>query len=136
MWPASLTDPFRRMLDFRGRARRREYWLFVAWQVPVLLGAFLIASMVTGTAGKVILLPEVMLWGLAGYVAVFGLPVLALQVRRLHDSDKSGWWALVGFLPYLGPGWLIFLMAEAGTWGPNRFGPDPRHADWDGDLFE
>lgn len=132
----SLTDPFRRMFDFRGRARRRDYWLFVAWQIPVLLGAFFIASLATGTAGTLILLPEIMIWGMLGYTAIFGLPVLALQVRRLHDHEKSGWWMLAGFFPYLGLGFLVYLMAQPGTWGPNRYGPDPRHAGWDGDLFE
>lgn len=131
----SLIDPFRRMFDFRGRARRRDYWLFVAWQVPVLIVVFLVTNLVLGTAGTLILAPELMIYGTLAYTAVFGLPVLALQVRRLHDSDKHGWWVLVGFIPYLGLGWLLFLMAQQGTWGPNRYGPDPRQL-WEGDLFE
>jgi len=131
----SLIDPFRRMFDFRGRSRRRDYWRFVAWQLAILFVGSIGANVVLGTAGMLALLPELMIWGLMAYTAIFGLPTLALQVRRLHDQEKTGWWAVVGFLPYIGVGWLIFLMLRQGTWGPNRFGPDPRHAGWDGDLF-
>ncbi len=132
----SLISPFRQMLVFRGRSRRRDYWLFVAWQFPILFGSLMIAFLVFGSAGTLILLPEIMIWGTLGYTLVCGLPMLALQVRRLHDQDKTGWWVIVSLIPYLGLGWLIFLMVQPGTWGPNRFGPDPRHAGWQADLFE
>jgi uncharacterized membrane protein YhaH (DUF805 family) len=128
----SLIGPFRQMFDFRGRSRRRDYWLFVAWQIPVFLGALALGFNMLpqdGAADTLIGAPLV-------HVAVFGLPMLALQVRRLHDQDKAGWWLVVSLIPYLGLGWLIFLMAHQGTWGPNRYGPDPRHAGWEGDLFE
>lgn len=128
---ALMFRPFRRTFDFRGRARRKEWGLFVLLQLVVVLGALVFG---------VRLLPEDNLdEGLLGlplvYMAVFGLPMLALQVRRLHDSEKSGWWVLVSLIPYLGLGAILFLMLQPGTWGPNRFGDDPRRR-WDGDLFE
>lgn len=128
----SLTDPFRRIFDWRGRSRRRDYWLFVAWQVPVVLALLVVGVNVYPKDGGL----DVLLGAPLVYAAVFGLPTLALQVRRLHDQDKAGWWLVVSLIPYIGLGWLIFLMAHPGTWGPNRYGPDPRHAGWQGDLFE
>lgn len=53
------------------------------------------------------------------------VPVLALLVRRFHDQNLSGWWVLLGFIPYLGGFILLLVMTFPGTSGPNRFGPDP-----------
>jgi len=128
----SLIDPFRRMFDFRGRSRRRDYWLFVAWQFPIFILALILGLNIVPKGSWF----DAILGAPMVHMAVFGLPTLALQVRRLHDSDKGGWWLVVSLLPYLGLGWLILLMAQQGTWGPNRFGPDPRQAGWEGDLFE
>jgi len=81
--------------------------------------------------------PEVMMqaiWGSFGIpfvllclysLAVF-IPNLAVAVRRLHDSDRSGWWILIAFVPLIGAIWLLVLDLIDGTPGPNRFGPDPK----------
>ncbi len=128
---ALMLQPFRSMFDFRGRSRRREYWLFVLLQLVIFLVAFVLGFSLLpedDKAASLVGLPLV-------HVAIFGLPTLAAQVRRLHDQDKSGWWVLVSLIPYFGLGWIVFLMLQPGTWGPNRFANDPRHC-WDGDLFE
>lgn len=128
---ALMFQPFWRTFDFRGRARRKEYWLFVLLQLVIFVVAMALGLNLLpadDTVESLIGLPLV-------HVAIFGLPTLALQVRRLHDSDKSGWWVLVSLFPYLGLGWIVFLMLQPGSWGPNRFGDDPRRS-WEGDLFE
>lgn len=56
---------------------------------------------------------------------VIFLPTLAAGVRRLHDTDRSGWWLLLMFLPVIGAIVLIVFLAQKGTAGTNRFGPDP-----------
>ena len=53
------------------------------------------------------------------------LPTLAVGVRRLHDTDRSGWWLLIAFIPLVGIIVLIIFFVHKGTTGPNRFGPDP-----------
>lgn len=58
-------------------------------------------------------------------LAVF-IPNLAVAVRRLHDSNRSGWWILIGLVPFIGAIWLLVLYLIDGTPGPNRFGPDPK----------
>ena len=59
----------------------------------------------------------------------FLIPNLAVQIRRLHDIDKSGWWILIALIPLIGFIWLIVLYCTEGTRGPNRFGADPKGGD-------
>ena len=54
------------------------------------------------------------------------VPSIAVQVRRFHDQDKSGWFVLLNFIPYLGGLIVLVFMFLEGTRGPNRFGPDPK----------
>ena len=54
------------------------------------------------------------------------VPSIAVQVRRLHDQDRSGWWVLLNLVPYLGALVLFVFMLLPGTNGANRFGPDPK----------
>ena len=60
------------------------------------------------------------------YLLVFLIPGIAVQVRRFHDQDKSGWFILLGFIPYIGSLIIFVFMCLEGTRGPNRFGPDPK----------
>lgn len=129
---ASLVQPLRRTLDFRSRARRSEYWAFILWQLGFLALAFNLLSLLP--AGD--LRETLVLAVLATWVLVFGLPTLALQVRRVHDHNTPGWMLFVMFLPYLGAGWLLWMMCAAGTPGPNRYGEDPRAILFDAALFE
>lgn len=128
-----MFQPIRRMFDFKGRARRTEWGLFVLLQLAVL--AVLLALILGFRFLPDDNLDDRMAELLLVIMAVSGLPMLALQVRRLHDSDRSGWWVLVSLVPYLGLGMILWLMMQPGSWGPNRFADDPRRR-WDGDLFE
>jgi uncharacterized membrane protein YhaH (DUF805 family) len=99
--------------EFSGRARRQEYWLFqLLYEILLGVAWVLDAMLYTGKMIPLIL-------GLALF-----LPALAVQIRRLHDLDRTGWWAPLRFVPILGLLMLVFCMLK-GTEGPNRFGPDP-----------
>lgn len=104
-------------VGFTGRARRKEYWMFsliyilIVIVLQLILG-FLNDSLAAGVVGLVVL-------------AHF-LPSIAAGIRRLHDTDRSGWWLLIGLVPLIGGIWLIVLLVLEGTSGPNRFGPDPK----------
>ncbi len=63
--------------------------------------------------------------GILYTVATF-IPNLAVTIRRLHDTDRSGWWALVAFVPFLGVIIILVLMALEGTSGSNTYGEDPK----------
>ena len=102
---------------FSGRARRKEYWLFyLAWFILAVI-AFGI-DMVIGS--------PVIEIGVVGIVnAALICPSLAVSVRRLHDTNKRGWWLLMYLIPVIGVIWLVVLFCFKGMEGENRFGPDP-----------
>jgi uncharacterized membrane protein YhaH (DUF805 family) len=112
--------PLRRYADFSGRSRRKEYWLFA-------LGVF-IAAMVAATIDGILGLGSgYSPYGLFSVVLLLGVlvPALAVQVRRFHDQDRSGWFVLLNLIPFVG-GLIVFVfMVLEGTRGDNRYGPDP-----------
>jgi uncharacterized membrane protein YhaH (DUF805 family) len=120
--------PLKRYADFSGRSRRKEYWMFVLFQILILVPLVLITSLLAGPSADpadpfastgVLVLVVV-------YLLAFFIPGLAVQVRRFHDQDKSGWFILLGFIPYIGSLIIFVFMCLEGTRGPNRFGPDPK----------
>lgn len=120
-----MFQPLRKYADFNGRARRAEYWLFTLLMILFSI-PFSIVTEIAETTGQ-------MGPATAGLILVFGLvmlglfiPSLAVSVRRLHDTNRSGWWVLIGLIPFLG-GLVLFIFAILdGTPGPNRFGADPK----------
>ena len=128
-----MTLPLKRYFDFAGRSRRKEYWMFVLFQFLVMIvPLFLLLaglpsedSLDSASAG----LSSVGIIGavLIGIIAIgFIIPGIAVQIRRFHDQDKSGWFLLLGFIPYVGGLIMLVFMLLPGTAGPNRFGPDPK----------
>lgn len=110
---------FRNYVKFSGRAARREFWWAVLFN---MLAAFLF-----GMADELVF-DEYDDWKGAFallYLLATSLPMLALQFRRLHDTNKSGWWWLLLPLPVVNLAYLVWLI-DAGDKGRNRFGPDPK----------
>ncbi|BAX17672.1 inner membrane protein YhaH [Escherichia coli] len=115
-----VNSALKNYVGFRGRARRKEYWMFILVNI--------IFTFVLG------LLDKMLGWQRAGgegiLTTIYGilvfLPWWAVQFRRLHDTDRSAWWALLFLIPFIG--WLIIIVfnCQAGTPGENRFGPDPK----------
>lgn len=101
---------------FNGRAHRTEYWMFVLFNVLIVIGLSIVSAILgIGGAGKGGS-PLVSLYQLATL-----LPSIAAGVRRMHDTGRNGWWLLVPIAN------LIFLIEEGKT-GDNEFGPDPKTA--------
>lgn len=115
--------PLKRYADFQGRSRRKEYWMFFLGYliVAVLLG---VIGGVFGSAGEGASGLFLVLFGI--FVLAIFIPALAVQVRRFHDQDRSGWFVLLNFIPYVGGLIVLVFMVLEGTRGPNRFGPDPK----------
>lgn len=115
---------FRHYVDFSGRARRKEYWFFVLFNLLVYLalmtlcGIFIALESVEGIVLTYVLIVIFELGTL--------LPGIAVTVRRLHDLDKSGGFFFISFIPLGGPIWILVQMCRAGTVGENRFGVDPK----------
>ncbi|HEY5982324.1 MAG TPA: DUF805 domain-containing protein [Anaerolineales bacterium] len=110
------TDVLKKYAVFSGRARRMEYWMFVLFNfiIALVLGLIDGALGISRDSSN-----QSILVGL--YQLAILLPTIAVGVRRMHDTDHSGWWLL---LPIVN---LIFAVTD-GTKGPNRFGADPKAA--------
>ncbi|MFJ4783470.1 DUF805 domain-containing protein [Streptomyces sp. NPDC088794] len=102
---------------FSGRARRKEYWNFA-----LFVGIIYVVLLVIALASK-----QSALLGLAGlfYLGVL-IPSLAVAVRRLHDTGRSGWWILIGLVPLAGAIVLLVFTVSDSTPGPNQYGPNPK----------
>jgi uncharacterized membrane protein YhaH (DUF805 family) len=125
-----MFQPLRRYADFEGRASRSEYWLFTLLLVILAIGfcAAMVIVAVADHSPRGSDLPPAA-WAIFGFGALtfIGLfiPALAVTVRRLHDSNNSGFWILIRLVPFGSIVLLIFTLWP-GTEGSNQFGPDPR----------
>jgi uncharacterized membrane protein YhaH (DUF805 family) len=99
---------------FIGRARRKEYWMFFLFNF--IFNSILV--IVDGFLGTVSLS---IIFGLAVFI-----PGLAVTIRRLHDIGRTGWWVLIGLIPFIGAIVLIIFAATDGNKGSNEYGADPK----------
>ncbi len=104
--------------NFMGRARRQEYWMFAFINLIIVL--------ILNTIDRVIFSPDMAILSSLYGLAIL-IPGIAVAVRRLHDTDRSGWWVLLALIPIIGVIILIVMMCIDSTPGPNRFGPNPKH---------
>ncbi len=108
---------------FNGRARRKEYWYYYLFYMLIYI-VFIIIDVVTGTfsAGTGMGL-------LSGiYTIAVLIPSIAVGVRRLHDTSRSGWWLLIGLIPIIGAIVLIVFFASDSKPEKNQYGPNPKAA--------
>jgi uncharacterized membrane protein YhaH (DUF805 family) len=125
--------PFKRYAEFSGRSRRKEYWMFFLFQMIVLFGFVGIAGLIDPKSMEPGAGPPGIVLALLGiYMLAVFVPSLAVQVRRFHDQNRSGWFVLINIIPYLGSLIVLLLMLVSGTQGENRFGPDPKGLPADG----
>ncbi len=111
--------PLRKYSVFSGRADRREYWLFFVWHMAIVI---------------------VVSWLSSSLYIVYALgtlvPSIAVGVRRLHDTNRSGWWMLITLVPFIGFIVMLVFLASAGTSGDNDYGPEPGSGAGPGPVVE
>ena len=107
---------------FSGRARRKEFWMFALFNAIFSVVAAIL-DYVLGFAGEEGLGLISALYSLALFI-----PGLAVQVRRLHDVGKSGWWIFISLIPIIGAIWLLILSVTDSEPGENRYGPNPKES--------
>ena len=106
-------------LLFNGRATRKEFWAVMLFSVLISFALQLLYTLgfaISDNLGLLLALPFVI------FALGMVIPQLAVSVRRLHDTDKSGWWLLLGFIPIFGTIALIVLFSLTSSVGDNRFG--------------
>ncbi|MFJ9869239.1 DUF805 domain-containing protein [Streptomyces sp. NPDC101165] len=108
-----FVEALKKYAVFSGRARRKEYWLFMlfAWIIYVAL------AVVAAVAHA----PYIV-----AIAVVFLLPALGVTVRRLHDTGRSGWWILFGIVPLIGSIVLLVFYCSDSQTGANKYGPNPK----------
>lgn len=116
----AIFDTYRRCFDFSGRSRRRTFWLFFLFAV---LCALLLQLVDTAFGLRVMSGRVGVLEALFGLVTI--VPALALKVRRLHDTGRSGWWILLQLVPLLGSLIVFVFLLQKGDGGYNRYGLVP-----------
>ncbi len=104
----------RNYANFSGRARRKEYWYFVLVQMGLVIIAMILDAIIFNS--------EIGLFYIVVALGLF-LPGLAVTIRRLHDTSRSGWWFLISILPLIGSIILLVFLAsdtklETNQWGP------------------
>ncbi|WP_457743696.1 DUF805 domain-containing protein [Sulfurimonas sp.] len=107
-------DAYKNYANFSGRATRQQYWMFyLIYMLAYIL--LVVADMMIQTGGL-----------LSGLFALGSfIPSIAIAARRLHDTNRSGWWQLLLFIPIIGALVLLFFLVSKGTEGENRFGFNP-----------
>jgi uncharacterized membrane protein YhaH (DUF805 family) len=107
-------EVLKKYAEFDGRARRKEYWMFALFNY-IVIAALGVVFILAGMGKAVPMLVNL-------YQLAIVLPYFGVGIRRMHDTDHSGWWIIV---PIVG----LVLACMEGTQGPNRYGPDPKLAE-------
>ena len=107
----SIQTCYKKFFDFSGRASKSEYWWFQLYNAVIYVLTFVFQ-------GDLVLLLSIL-------IIVNLIPVYAVGVRRIHDSDKSGWFVLISLIPLIGL-YLFVLLLQDGSKGKNRFGAKPK----------
>jgi len=113
----SYLDTLKKYAVFDGRARRSEFWYFGLFNFVISI----VLSLVEGLVGS----PGIV----AGIFALAVLlPGIGVSIRRLHDTNRSGWWILIAFVPFIGVIVLLVFMVQDSQSEDNAFGPNPKAA--------
>ncbi len=110
--------------DFSGRARRKEYWIFSLINGVIIIILYILQMVMIESTLWLIFPIVFFLYALAVF-----LPSLAVNIRRLHDIGKSGWWYLIYLIPIIGSIWLLVLMCLDSEPGENQWGENPKEVE-------
>ena len=112
----AIKSVFTQYVGFSGRARRSEFWYFYLFTILLSIVASIVQRAMTNSTNGIV----TTIIGLA-----IVLPYLAVAVRRLHDTSRSGWWLLIGLIPVVGTIILIVFWVQD-SHGDNQYGPSPK----------
>ena len=107
----SVSTCLKKYFVFEGRASRSEYW----WFQLIVSPSYYISTLMQNELGYFFL----------GITLFTLIPAISAGVRRLHDINRSGFFLLLSFIPFIGGLILLFFFIAEGTKGKNKFGPNP-----------
>ena len=108
----SVSTCIKKYFVFKGRASKSEFWWFqLIWVVSYVV--------------MIISNNEAIAFICLGIIIFIAIPLISVGVRRLHDTNKSGFYYLLSLIPFIGSFILLFMMIRDGTKGKNQYGPDP-----------
>ena len=107
----SVSTCLKKYFVFKGRASRSEYW----WFQLIVSPSYFISTVFENDISYIFL----------GITLFTLIPAISAGVRRLHDTNRSGFFLLISFIPFIGGLILLFFLIPEGTKGKNRFGSDP-----------
>ncbi len=110
--------------DFSGRASRKQYWMFLFGHTFFIFGAMFFGITIHGSANHFTIVVLMGLFLLI-WLSLFFVPLISIQVRRLHDIGLSGWWYFLGFIPYIGTFILLIMSCLQSEQKTNKYGPNP-----------
>ena len=113
--------------NFKGRLRRRDYWTFVLMTIVIELAIYFVVYVLTYIFGGEAVTAASICSTIVGIIGILLLlPSLGISIRRLHDTNKSGWLLLLAIIPIIGSIILLIIACIEGTRGPNKYGEDPK----------
>ncbi|QXP53529.1 DUF805 domain-containing protein [Cellulophaga sp. HaHa_2_95] len=113
-------DALKKYAQFDGRSRRQEYWMFRLFSVLFMFASLFIDGIISYLADFPLFLVTTL------YCLAIIIPSIAITIRRLHDTNNSGWMIFVALIPFVGGIWLLVLEVTEGTHGTNNYGEDPK----------
>ncbi len=113
-------EALRKYAVFNGRAQRAEYWYFYLFNILISIGL----ALIVGLTGRVAYTDQSVLANL--YTLAVLLPSIAVAVRRLHDTGRTGWWLFIAFIPLIGAIVLLVFTVQDSQPGENDYGPNPQ----------
>ncbi len=115
---------WKQYIDFQGRARRKEYWVFTLVNIIIYLLFYILSfSMMYDSSGILSLTTSIIFFL---YTVATILPSIAVTMRRLHDTGRSGWWYLLNVIPLVGSICLLVLLCLDSEPGENQWGENPK----------
>ena len=112
--------------EFEGRARRKEYWMFILIHSIVLLALTFLFILLFDTIRSIGVVATLFPYFIYDFASFAIIPTISVTIRRLHDVNKSGWHFFNILKPIVGIIWLLVLLFKEGDKGDNKYGPDPK----------
>ena len=126
-----VLEVFSKYAVFDGRARRKEYWYWYLFNFLISIFFVVISFVITPPYGTdtdngigwfgIFIYVLVIIYSLGVFI-----PNLAVTVRRLHDTNRSGWWYFISLIPFIGGIIFLIYLIEDSTPGDNQYGPNPK----------